>query len=96
MKRDRRLSAYRRAVRITWKKALKTIGYPRGRRRTGYDTRVHAGPRKTHCKRGHSLADAYAYVRKNGRTSRSCRACQRFRRAQKLTVPQSDINEGHV
>lgn len=35
------------------------------------------GPRQTHCKRGHSLADAY--VRSNG--SRKCRRCHALREA---------------
>jgi hypothetical protein len=35
---------------------------------------VQKGIRRTHCKHGHSLADAYVYVRQNG-THRHCRKC---------------------
>lgn len=33
--------------------------------------------RRTHCKKGHSLADAYIYRKRDGRPYRSCRECGR-------------------
>ncbi len=35
--------------------------------------------RKTHCIRGHLFDDANTYVPRNGRRSRTCRACARYR-----------------
>ncbi len=43
--------------------------------------KCHRNSRKTHCAKGHSLADALVHFRRDGRSFRVCRICNRARTA---------------